>query len=788
VIAHPAFQVDPWSVREAALDLDVLAQTESVFALGNGHLGMRGNLDEGEPTALPGTYLCGFYENRPLPSAETAYGEPESGQTVVNVTDGKLIRLQVDDQVLDIRYGKLHRHERTLDLRAGTLTRELEWESPTGKRVRVCSVRMISFSLRGIAAIRYEVTPLDEDSRLVIQSELVANGPVPDGGDDPRVATVLEAPLVHEAALTHDTESLLAHRTAQSGLRLAAGMRHLVDGPDNVSLEHRAQEDVARVTVAADVGAGETLTVTKLLSYAWSSRRSTDSLRAQAAGALAEAGHTGWEGLVELQRRYLDDFWDRADVELEGDEELQQAVRFALFQILQAGARGEGRALAAKGLTGSGYDGHAFWDTESFVLPVLTYTVPQAARDALMWRHSTLEQARARARELRLRGAAFPWRTIGGEECSGYWPASTAAMHVNADIADAVRRYCLVSGDEDFEREFGLELLAETARLWMSLATRDGGGRIRFDGVTGPDEYSALADNNVYTNLMAARNLRSAAEAAHRHPDVAGKLEIEAEEIDSWRDACERIHVPYNEDLEVHEQASGFTRHERWDFEATGADEYPLLLHFPYFQLYRRQVVKQADLVLALYACGDRFTAEEKARDFDYYEPLTVRDSSLSACTQAIVAAEVGHLDLAFAYLGEAALMDLEDLEHNTRDGLHIASLAGAWLAVVAGFGGLRDHDERLAFAPRLPQALQRISFRLATGRARLLVEVEPERARYTLREAESLDIVHHGREVRVSAEEPLELDIPELRAGQAPGQPPGREPARRQPRPNGDH
>ncbi len=397
MIAHPAFEVDPWTVREAALDLEVLAQTESVFALGNGHLGMRGNLDEGEPVALPGTYLNGFYENRPLPSAETAYGEPESGQTVVNITDGKLIRLHVDDQVLDIRYGRLHRHERTLDLRAGTLTRELEWESPTGKRVRVRSVRLISFVLRGVAAIRYEVTPLHASSRLVVQSELVANQPIPGAGNDPRVAAALEKPLIDEAALAHDTESLLAHRTAKSGLRLAVGMRHLLDGPDNVSLENRAQEDVARVTIAADVEAGETLVVTKLLSYAWSSRRSADSLRAQVAGALAEAGHTGWDGLQAMQREYLDDFWERADVEIEGDDELQQAVRFALFQVLQAGARVEGRAVAAKGLTGSGYDGHAFWDTESFVLPVLTYTVPRAARDALIWRHTTLESARERA-------------------------------------------------------------------------------------------------------------------------------------------------------------------------------------------------------------------------------------------------------------------------------------------------------------------------------------------------------------------------------------------------------
>src|SRR3954471_20211006 len=651
MISHPCFATDPWVLREERLELDVLAQSESVFALSNGHLGLRGNLDEGEPSAVPGTYLDGFYELRPLPYAEAGYGYPESGQTVVNVTDGKLIRLTVGDELFDVRYGQLRVHRRELDLRTGLLTRTVEWVAPTGAAVRITSQRLVSFAQRNVAAILYTVEPLEDATRVAVQSELVANQPQPERSADPRAAASLRAPLVGELAFSRETSVLLAHRVKASGLRMAAAMAHVVDGPANTTHEIYSDDDVGGVTFAADVAAGERLSVTKVLAYGWSGHRSSDSVRAQVGGALAEAQHTGWSGLVAAQRAYLDDFWSRGDVELDGDDELQLAVRFALFQVLQAGARGEGRAIPAKGLTGPGYDGHAFWDTESFVLPVLTYTAPDAARDALRWRHTTLDQARGRARQLGHAGAAFPWRTINGDECSGYWPASTSAFHVNADIADAVIRYHGAASDPAWEAEVGLPLLVETARLWRSLGHHDPAGGFRIDGVTGPDEYSSIADNNVYTNLMAKRNLRAAAAAAVQHPEHARALGVDAEEMADWRDAAEDMFVPFDARLGVHCQSDNFTNHAVWDFEATGPDKYPLLLHAPYFDLYRKQVVKQADLVLALFTCGDEFTDEQKARDFEYYEALTVRDSSLSACTQAIVAAETGHLDLAYDYL-----------------------------------------------------------------------------------------------------------------------------------------
>src|SRR5437870_3324649 len=503
MIEHPAFTVEEWSVREVGLHLDSLAQTELNFALSNGHIGLRGNLDEGEPHGLPGTYLNSFYELRPLPYAEGGYAYPESGQTVINVTNGKLIRLLVDDQPFDVRYGQVGSHERELDLRNGVLRRSVRWTTPAGRTVKISSVRLVSFTQRAIAAICYEVEPLDAPVRVVVQSELVANEALPPQSKDPRVGAALESALESEEHLVvHGRPSgLLVHHTKVSGLRIGAAMDHHIEGPPEMVVESESVPDIARVTITSRLQPGYRQSIVKFIAYGWSSQRSRSAIHDQVRAALSATRLTGWEGLLAEQRDYLDDFWSRADIELEGDPEIQQAVRFALFHVLQAGARAEGRPIPAKGLTGPGYDGHAFWDTEIFVLPVLTLTGPRAAAAALRWRHLILEKSREHARELGLRGAAFPWRTIRGAESSGYWPAGTAAFHINADVAYAVAYYIEATGDTAFEEEVGLGLLAETARLWRSLGYYNAGiDEFRIDGVTGPDEYSAIADNNVYTN------------------------------------------------------------------------------------------------------------------------------------------------------------------------------------------------------------------------------------------------------------------------------------------------
>ncbi|GAA1834248.1 MULTISPECIES: glycoside hydrolase family 65 protein [Pseudonocardia] len=784
----PTFTVEPWVVREPRLDLDAMGQTESVFALSNGHIGLRGNLDEGEPHVLPGTYLNSFYEVRPLPYAEGGYGYPESGQTIINTTNGKLIRLLVDDEPFDLRYGTLHRHERVLDMQAGTLNREVEWESPAGRRVRVRSTRMVSLTQRAVAAISYEVELVSngndgsgaagDAALLVLQSELVANEQLPGrDADDPRLDTALDNVLEPEQSRAGDAGATLVHRTRKSELRCGAAMEHEVFGPDGVQVSTDANEDLARTTVIARVKPGQSLRVVKYLAYGWSSRRSLPAVYDQVRAAIAAARYTGWDGLVAEQRDYLDDFWATADVEIDGDAELQQAVRLATFHILQAGARAERRCIPAKGLTADGYDGHTFWDTETFCLQVLSFVAPEAAADALRWRKSILPLAFERAETLGLKGAAFPWRTIRGHECSGYWPAGTAAFHINADIADAVKRHVHATGDTKFELEVGLELLVATARLWRSLGSHDSAGNFRIDGVTGPDEYSSIADNNVYTNLMAQQNLRYAAEVAAKHPRSASRLGVDSEEIASWRDAAGAMFIPFDERLGVHPQSEGFTDHQRWNFEETPAERYPLLLNYPYFDLYRKQVIKQADLVLAMQIFPEAFTEEQKRRNFAYYEAITVRDSSLSACTQSVMAARTGHLELAHQYLAEAALVDLQDLAGNTDHGMHIASMAGTWTAVVLGFGGMRCEADGLSFAPVLPASLSRISFGLKWQGRRIRVSITPEETEYRLTDGAPMRLRHHGEPIALDDEGPATAPTPTPEWVEPVEQPHGRAP-----------
>ena len=779
---RPFRQTDPWTHRERGWSEAFAAQSESLLALSNGYMGIRGTLDEGEPAELPGSYLNGCYELRPLHSPDRGYGDPELDQVLVDVTDGTRIRLAVAGEPLDVRTGTVLEHEQALDLRSGLLVRTLRWRSPAGHEVRLRSRRLVSLADRHLAAIEYEVEATERPAELAISSELIAELDPSDRTSDPRSGSPLPPDtLLGELASCEARRGLLVHRTRRSRMLVGAGMDHLLlDGAGHESIEAGGAR--ARWSLTVRSGPGRPLRLAKLLAYHHTPEGEPAELAAALGGSLDLARRLGFEGLAARQRAHLDAVWDSADIVLEGDDEIQHALRYALFQVHTNAAFAAGHAIPAKGLTGPGYNGHTFWDTEIFLLPVLTYCAPELAAEALRWRASTLPKARERARRLGLRGAAFPWRTIGGEECSGYLPAGTAAFHINADIAHAVGRYLEAAEDERFEREAGAPLLVETARLWASLGHHDErrGGRFSIDGVTGPDEYSTLVDNNLYTNLMAQANLRAAADAVERvGADVLG---VSAGEVEAWRQAADAITLPYDEELDVHCQDEDFLRHAAFDFASLSPGDYPLFLHVPYFELYRRRVIKQPDLVLAMALHPDAFSAEERRRNLVHYEALTVRDSSLSAGTQAVLAAQVGDVQLAYDYLAEAALLDHQDFARNTRDGLHLAALAGGWLAVIEGLAGTRRRDGGLAFAPRLPDALRRIAFRMSFRGRRLRVEITPKAATYRLEEGPALRIHHWESPLLLEPDAVAEAPIPAPEHPPPLRQPQGKAPRRRRP------
>jgi alpha,alpha-trehalose phosphorylase len=772
------YPADEWNIIEKRFCPEFLAQTETMLALGNGYIGMRGCPEEGGPAEENSTLINGFYETRPIVYAEEAYGFAKTGQTILDVTDSKIVKLFVDDEPFWLPDAILLSYDRRLNMKSGTLDREVLWETPAGKQVRIASHRLVSFPNRHVAAISYSVTVLNADAFVVISSEMSAPEPtLSHNGNDPRQAKAFQARVLHPRMnYAKDRRILLCHATERSRLMVACGTESMLESvsPHDYKVAHN--ENFGQVAFTAQLRREGTVQLTKYIVYHTSRTATSEELCGRAEWTLDRVRAQGFPQLLAAQEEYLDDFWRRSDVrvrDLREDHlkrstvEIQQAIRFNLFHILQASARAENTGIPAKGMTGRAYEGHYFWDTEIYLLPFLVYTSPQIAKNVLMFRYRMLAQARAYARQLGHRGAMFPWRTISGEEASAYFLAGTAQYHINADIMYALRKYVQATGDQLFLRDFGAEMLVETARLWRDLGFYSDakGGKFCINSVTGPDEYKTIVNNNAYTNLMARENLRYAAETVEAmrvgEPEAYDVLlrrtGLEPDEAKEWMRAAESMYVPYDETLRIIPQDDSFLDKEPWDFRNTPSDRYPLLLFYHPLDIYRKRVIKQADVVLAMFLLGGTFSLDEKKRNFEFYDPLTTGDSSLSSCVEAIIAAQIGDEEKARRYGLAALLMDLADVGGNVRDGCHIASMGGTWMMLTYGFAGLRDHDGTLSFWPRrAPQVNAILQFSLTYRGQMLDIKIGQEKAEYTLLRGEGVAISHKGEEVHLTPEHPM--------------------------------
>jgi alpha,alpha-trehalose phosphorylase len=751
------FPTQPWGITATAYAHEFLAQEETVFALANGYLGLRGDFEEGLPAANPGVFLNGFYETWPIVYGESAYGFAKTGQTIVNATDAKIIRLYVDDEPLEIHKASLLEFRRTLDWRTGTVDRKIVWETPSGKHIAISSRRMVSMTHRHLAVLTYDVRCVNDTAHITLSSEMMTRR-LDGEGDKPdprRVAGFDGRVLEPVAQRSRGRRVLLCHRTQSSGIMLACGMDHQIVTEGCCRESVRCGENRAEVVFSIQVDPEQPVHLTKFLAYHFAEDCDVEELSNRAERTLDRTMYIGETRLFEEQRLHYEAFWQRADVEIEGDPQVQQAVRFSLFQVRQATARAEGHGVPAKGLTGQGYEGHYFWDGEIYVLPYVIYTDPRLAGNLLHFRWSQLDRARAHARELGHAGALYPWRTINGDEASAYYAAGTAAYHINADIAYAMRKHALATLDEHFLLGDGVDVVVETARMWLSLGnfSERKGGAFCINDVTGPDEYTAVVDNNRFTNMMARENLRAAVRAVNlirqSHPAdyqrLVERTRLDVKELDDWRRAADRMYLVVDEKTGIHPQDDSFLDKPRWECAEIPADKHPLLLYYHPLTLYRHQVLKQADVVMAMFLLGSDFTLDEKRRNFNYYDPLTTRDSSLSSCVQSIVATEIGYEDKAMEYFMEAVLVDLGDIGGNVIDGVHIASAGGVWMALVYGFGGMRDYDGELDFHPRLPSVWSRLRFPITWRDHRIEVDVRPGKVSYRLLEGNALSLKHEG-------------------------------------------
>jgi alpha,alpha-trehalose phosphorylase len=772
------FPPDEWNLIEKGFHPEFLAQLETMFALSNGYMGIRGCPEEGGPNAENSTLINGFYETWPIVYPEEAFGFAKTGQTIVNVTDSKIIKLFVDDELFWLPKANLLSFDRRLNMKSGTLDREILWETPAGKRVRIASRRLVSFANRHVAAISYLVTLPDSTAALVIASEIAVNGHGGRGnGNDPRQTRALAGRVLHpRSGCASGRRIVLCHSTEKSSLSVACGIDHVLEAQCTQAAKISRAEDFGQVAFAIEARPNCPIHLVKYITYHTSDAASPEALCNRAEWTLDRVVALGFQELLASQERYMDDFWHRSDVRVRDVKkdrtnrstvEIQQAIRFNLFHILQASARADDCGVPAKGLTGQAYEGHYFWDTEIYLMPFLIYTSPRIAKNLLTFRYRMLDKARSRAELLGHRGAMFPWRTINGEEASAYYAAGTAQYHINAGIMYALRKYVQATGDEEFLRDYGAEMLVETARLWLDLGFYSDakGGAFCINSVTGPDEYKAVVNNNAYTNLMARENLGYAAQTVERlresEPDAYAalirKTALDPGETEAWRRAAERMYVPYDEKRKIIPQDDSFLDREPWDFENTPEDRYPLLLFYHPLDIYRKQVIKQADVVLAMFLLGGAYSLDAKKRNFDFYDSLTTGDSSLSSSVEAIIAAQTGDVDKAILYGMSALLMDLADVGGNVNDGCHIASMGGSWMMLTYGLGGMRDHDGTLSFWPRrAPEDNAILRFPVTYRGQTLEVEIGQKQVEYTLRQGDSLVIRHETEEVQLTKDHPV--------------------------------
>lgn len=745
-------------------------QYETLFALSNGHLGTRGTREESFLfpwlAVKEGTYVNRFYETRPIQYGESAYGYAKNHQTICELPNGKALAFALNGEWFGEEGATVREHNRTLDLEKGTLTRTLTWQPRSGGEVRVTLERLVSFAFPEILSLRCTLEMRGCAGELRFENYFVPPSvkAEEDAVVDPRVSK-----RVHRDYTMRLEEGrglpVLRCQTVNSGLNLYCGQLLQSENADVVRDKMRMDGMITLVGTSTQQVVEDGRYVFEIHNYygePFSDSEGAGERAAHAAETLREAASLGFDELRNRQERRMEAFWRASDILIEGDELLQKGLRFNLFHLFQAAGRNGKTNIPAKGLTGDGYEGHYFWDTEMYMLPFFIYTQPKIAKALVAYRHSILEQAQARARELNVEsGAWYAWRTLNGEECSAYYPAGTAQVHINADIAYGVQTYVEVSGEEHFKFKEGLEILVETARFWLAfgdyLAER--GGAFCINGVTGPDEYTALVNNNYYTNVMARDNLRYAARiAGEAQLDLLGagmldQLGVTDEEISEWQRAADAMYLGFDKERGLTKQDDACFDRSEWDFAGTPPEKHPLLLHYHPMMIYRAQVNKQADVVLAHFLQGEGVSLEQKRRDFDYYEKITTHDSSLSRSIFGIMASEIGDTEKAYHYFMDTALMDLTDIQGNTVDGIHAANLGGTWLGIVAGFAGMRRGREGLSFRPTLPEQWQGYSFSIHYQGRHLHVHVGREGTTYTLKSGEPLRIRHNDELVQLEKE-----------------------------------
>lgn len=752
-----------WTLSRDTLKEDHLLNEESLYFNGNGYLGVRGNFEEdfiNEIKSIRGTYINAFHDIVTIPYSEKLFAFPETQQKLVNIIDAQMIHIYFGSEENEERFtldvGEVLSYKRFLHMDKGYTERKIHWRSPQGKEIKLMFKRLVSFDYREIFIQQIILEPVNFYGQVRISSTI--NGDVSNYIDqnDPRVSSGHAKRLTVTEAKQDGDVSYIEVKTLQSGLSAGCGTCYQL----NASYQRKNYADEKSVRSDFLFELSSDVVFEKKNAYADTLRHGGNLFKAiKKIQDMTQS--MNFLDFSQKQLEFLNKYWVNADIKIDGDPLLQEGIRFNLFHLLQSSGRDSVSNIAAKGLSGEGYEGHYFWDTEIYMFPMFLMTNPEIAKQLLLYRYTILEQAKVHANEMgHAKGALFPWRTITGTECSSFFPQGTAQYHISADIAYAFIQYYIVTNDQEFLQDYGAEILFETARLWVEVGHfKDGAFKI--DAVTGPDEYTCIVNNNYYTNVMAKHNLKWAAKSfdilkstAHQKlANLMKKIGLDEQEKANWEQAAKKMYLPYDKDLKMNPQDDSFLEKAVWDLEATPKDKFPLLLHYHPLTIYRYQVCKQADTVLAHFLLEDEACFKTIKNSYLYYEKVTTHDSSLSTCIFSIMAAKLGDHEKAYNYFIETARMDLENTHGNTKDGLHLANMGGTWLAIVFGFAGLRVKEEGIFFHPTLPKQWERYEFYLKFQGRKLKIEIANHQTSITLCEGEELPIHLFGTKYMISVE-----------------------------------
>jgi maltose phosphorylase len=748
-----------WSIIEEGWKPSQVESSESLFSIGNGAMGQRANFEEKySGDSFQGSYVAGVYYPDKTRVGWWKNGYPEYFAKVLNAPNFIGIDVFVDGEELDLAtVQEVSDYRRELNMKEGWYERSFVAHFSDDKAIKVVARRLMSLDMDELAVINYEVTAIKGDLRISFQPYIDAGITNEDTNWDDKFWEV-------EKLVSEDHQGLVRSRTNKTNFYVTTFMQsELIKNGEHLQYaEHFDQNDtVIRHKAVCDIAPGESVTLIKYAGYVSSLNHEHLDLFTAAKAVLHKATALGYESLLKLQADSWAQIWAMADISIDGDLKAQQGIRFNIFQLNQTYSGKDSRLnIGPKGFTGEKYGGSTYWDTEAYCIPFYMATKDQqVARNLLIYRYEQLDKAVENAKKLGFSSGAalYPMVTMNGEESHNEWEITFEEIHRNGAMVFAIYNYIRYTGDYSYVPEMGLEVMIAIAKFWHQRATySQRAKKYMILGVTGPNEYENNVNNNWYTNYLAKWCIEYAVENIHKVKDtypsdydrIMAKTKLTDREISSWMEVAENMYMPFDEELGVYLQQDGFLDKEIIPVNELSKEHRPINQKWSWDRILRSCYIKQADVLQCFYFFEDHFTKEQLSKHFDFYEPLTVHESSLSPCVHSIQAAKLDRMDQAYQFYLRTSRLDLDDYNKEVEEGCHITSMAGTWMSIVEGFGGLQIIDDKPSFTTKLPEQWTGFSFKINFRHQIIEVQVTTSGTKVSLEGKHAQDIILNGEHI----------------------------------------